>query len=74
MQLYHVQQRVFQKDLDCIMYRELARRVDSFVLRRTSEINARYLQSLTNYVVFCRPTDLQVKLCHCLHKTLLLPV
>ena len=40
--------------------RELASRVDSFVLRRTNEINARYLPSLTNYVVFCRPSDLQV--------------
>ena len=40
--------------------RELSRRVDSFVLRRTNEINARYLPPLTNYVVFCRPSDLQV--------------
>lgn len=40
--------------------RELSRRVDSFVLRRTNEINARYLPALTNYVVFCRPSDLQV--------------
>ena len=44
-------------------YRELSRRVDSFVLRRTNEINARYLPNLTNYVVFCQPSDLQVR-CH----------
>ncbi len=34
--------------------RELARRVEQFVLRRTREVNARYLPPLTNYVVFCR--------------------
>ena len=43
---------------DC--YRELARRVDSFVLRRTNELNAKYLPPLTNYVAFCRPSQLQV--------------
>ncbi|KAL0049394.1 hypothetical protein WJX82_001168 [Trebouxia sp. C0006] len=41
--------------------KELSRRVDSFVLRRTNEINARYLPPLTNYVVFCRPSHLQVE-------------
>ena len=33
--------------------RELARRVEQFVLRRTREVNARYLPPLTNLVVFC---------------------
>ena len=33
------------------------------MLRRTNEINARYLPTLTNYVVFCQPSDLQVR-CH----------
>ena len=62
------------RHIGCFVYRELARRVDSFVLRRTSEINARYLPPLTNYVVFCRPTDLQVKLYCWLRTALLLPV
>ncbi|KAL3144372.1 hypothetical protein ABBQ32_004125 [Trebouxia sp. C0010 RCD-2024] len=42
--------------------KELSRRVDSFVLRRTNEINARYLPALTSYVIFCKPSDLQVEL------------
>lgn len=33
---------------------ELARRVEQFVLRRTREVNAKYLPPLTNYVVFVR--------------------
>jgi hypothetical protein len=28
--------------------------VEAFVLRRTREVNARYLPPLSNYVVFCR--------------------
>ena len=34
--------------------RELARRVEKYVLRRTREVNSRYLPPLSNYVVFCR--------------------
>ena len=34
--------------------RELARRVEQFVLRRTREVNARYLPPLANLVVFCK--------------------
>ena len=30
------------------------------MLRRTAEVNHRYLPALTNYTVFCRPTALQV--------------
>lgn len=33
---------------------ELARRVEQFVLRRTREVNSRYLPPLSNYVVFCK--------------------
>jgi len=28
--------------------------VEKFVLRRTREVNSRYLPPLSNYVVFCR--------------------
>ncbi|KAK9809182.1 hypothetical protein WJX72_010957 [[Myrmecia] bisecta] len=41
---------------------ELNRRVDSFVLRRTAELNARYLPPLTTLVVFCKASELQLKL------------
>lgn len=41
-------------------FRELTRRVDAFLLRRTSELNARYLPPLTKFVVFCPPSELQV--------------
>ncbi len=40
--------------------RELNRRVDSFVLRRTSATIAKFLPPLTKYVVFCKPSALQV--------------
>jgi DNA repair and recombination protein RAD54B len=41
---------------------ELSRRVESFILRRGAEVNARYLPPLSLYVVFCRPSDTQLKL------------
>jgi len=41
---------------------ELSRRVESFILRRGAEVNARYLPPLSLYVVFCHPSDTQVKL------------
>ncbi|KAK9805749.1 hypothetical protein WJX73_005408 [Symbiochloris irregularis] len=41
---------------------ELAARVASFVLRRTAQINSKYLPPLSSYVVFCKPTALQVQL------------
>ena len=40
--------------------RELTCRVDSMVLRRTSDAIAKFLPPLTTYVVFCRPSKLQV--------------
>lgn len=42
-------------------HRELKRRVDGFVLRRTAEINQRFLPPLTTTVVWCRPTPLQLQ-------------
>ena len=41
--------------------RELNRRKESFVLRRTAELNATFLPPLHSYVVFCRPTPLQAR-------------
>jgi DNA repair and recombination protein RAD54B len=41
--------------------RELNRRKESFVLRRTAELNARFLPPLHSYIVFCRPTELQAR-------------
>lgn len=38
--------------------------VSAFVLRRTAEVNSRYLPPLTTYVVFCRPSPLQVGAAH----------
>ena len=59
--LTHACQMEYSQAVCCdAVCRELSRRMDSFVLRRTNEINARYLPPLTNYVVFCRPSDLQV--------------
>ena len=31
------------------------------MLRRSAEVNHRYLPALTNFTVFCRPTALQVR-------------
>jgi len=42
--------------------RELGKRVSQFVLRRTSDINAKYLPPLALYVAFCRPSPLQLRL------------
>ncbi|KAL4434006.1 hypothetical protein ABPG75_000447 [Micractinium tetrahymenae] len=50
-----------EKELGATRSAELARRVEQFVLRRTREVNARYLPPLTNYVVFCRPTEEQLR-------------
>ena len=41
---------------------ELARRVESFVLRRGPEVNASYLPPLSLLLVFCRPTEAQLSL------------
>ena len=41
---------------------ELAKRVQSFVLRRGSDINLKYLPPLSSYVVFCLPTKRQSEL------------
>ena len=41
---------------------ELSRRVQSFVLRRGSEVNMKYLPPLTMHVIFCRPTLEQIEL------------
>ena len=40
---------------------ELTSRMAQFVLRRTAEINAKYLPPLAVYVAFCRPSALQVR-------------
>jgi DNA repair and recombination protein RAD54B len=41
---------------------ELARRVESFVLRRGAEVNSAYLPPLSLYVVFTPPTPVQLRL------------
>lgn len=43
---------------------ELNRLTSQFLLRRTSEINNKYLPKKVDSVVFCRPTDLQLTLYH----------
>lgn len=40
--------------------KELMERTGMFILRRTSEILAKYLPPKTEYVVFCRPTQTQI--------------
>lgn len=42
-------------------HRELSRRLAAMVLRRTAEVNAKYLPPCDLYVVFCRPTPLQLR-------------
>jgi DNA repair and recombination protein RAD54B len=39
--------------------RELKRLKDAFVLRRTAEVNAKFLPPASTYIVFCRPSPLQ---------------
>jgi SNF2-related domain len=39
---------------------ELSRTIDPFQLRRTADINSRYLPPCLRYVVFCRPTKAQL--------------
>lgn len=51
-----------QKELAHARSQELNTRVASFVLRRTAELNRQYLPPLTNFTVFCKPSDLQVRL------------
>ncbi|KAI7843688.1 hypothetical protein COHA_002588 [Chlorella ohadii] len=51
-----------EKELGATRSAELARRVEKFVLRRTREVNSRYLPPLSNYVVFCLPTEVQLRL------------
>lgn len=41
---------------------ELSRMTQMFVLRRTQEINNKYLPPKREIVIFCRPTDLQLRL------------
>lgn len=43
---------------------ELSRMTQMFVLRRTQEINNKYLPPKREIVVFCRPTPLQLRLYH----------
>lgn len=42
-------------------YEELSLLTQAFILRRTSEILARYLPSRTEYVLFCKPTQAQIQ-------------
>ncbi|KAI3434723.1 hypothetical protein D9Q98_002784 [Chlorella vulgaris] len=51
-----------ERELGATRSAELSRRVEAFVLRRTREVNARYLPPLSDYVVFCRPTEAQLRL------------
>jgi len=41
---------------------ELTRITGMFILRRTAEINSKYLPPKEETIIFCRPTDLQVKM------------
>ncbi|KAL6785495.1 RAD54A [Auxenochlorella protothecoides x Auxenochlorella symbiontica] len=41
--------------------RELVSRISGFMLRRTAEVNARFLPPLSVYIVFCRPSELQLR-------------
>lgn len=43
-----------------IACRELQQRIDRFMLRRTAELNERYLPNKTTFTIFCRPSPLQV--------------
>ncbi|TPX68731.1 hypothetical protein SpCBS45565_g02888 [Spizellomyces sp. 'palustris'] len=42
--------------------KELSRLTNMFILRRTSEVNARYLPPKSEFVLFCRPTALQLSM------------
>ncbi|KNC97493.1 uncharacterized protein SPPG_07408 [Spizellomyces punctatus DAOM BR117] len=42
--------------------KELSRLTHMFILRRTSEVNARYLPPKSEFVLFCRPTALQLSM------------
>jgi len=42
------------------IHRELSRLKDAFVLRRTAELNAKFLPPASTYIVFCKPSQLQV--------------
>lgn len=50
-----------QKRLGAERSKELSRRMDVFLLRRTSDAIAKFLPPLSSFVVFCRPTELQVQ-------------
>lgn len=39
--------------------------MEAVVLRRTADVNARYLPPLTSFVVFCRPSPIQARTCIC---------
>ncbi|ORX79931.1 hypothetical protein BCR32DRAFT_28972 [Anaeromyces robustus] len=41
---------------------ELTRITGMFILRRTAEINSKYLPPKEEIIIFCRPTDIQVKM------------
>ena len=41
------------------MYWLQARRVEAVVLRRTADVNKRFLPPLMTFIVFCRPSPLQ---------------
>ncbi|KAI6246511.1 DNA repair and recombination protein RAD54B [Erysiphe necator] len=42
-------------------HKELSSLTQVFILRRTSEILTKYLPSRTEYIIFCKPTEVQVK-------------
>lgn len=48
---------------------ELASLTGQFILRRTADILARYLPRKTEYVLFCRPTTIQVACCEAIGST-----
>lgn len=50
------------KSLGDARSRELTRRVESFVLRRDADSMTAYLPPLSTFVVFCKPSKLQVRL------------
>jgi len=41
---------------------ELTRITGMFILRRTAEINSKYLPPKEETIIFCRPTDIQIKM------------
>eukprot|EP00892_Ulva_mutabilis_P003145 jgi/Ulvmu1/12831/UM098_0013.1 len=50
-----------QADVGTARAAELQRRIGPFMLRRTAAINERYLPTCATVVVFCRPTEAQLR-------------